>query len=595
MYDQGIQKLDTTRLPLGSYNVEIEIVDPGGKTRTETRFVVKRSELPLNDQPYLWFDFGALEETPERKTTIQRFEKEFIARAGTFRKISDFYGVGGNIILNSDVSVAEGFTEYFRKNWRTRAGFAGTTKKDYVYDFFYLFDKEPWISNFSWRQSFYNSDEYKSDKIYLYKPITSTSKQLTFDIKWLFLKGTGDIGLFSSYSKRLDKENYSYGPKLRFNIFKKIRGLTGTLELSAFQTDLEQQFFVNLLFNYNKGRWQVFNSTRYDYRENDDSGSANYKNTNETWNTDTSLTWQDGDLLEDDLRLVARYNKNDGLVTTETKMDFKSNYGRITGSTRNNRNNNDKTITFDTNVAYSEGKIAYGGKNVRKSMVVVQIEGDNKTSSYDIYINSVKKQKIKVGKTKVIPLIAFREYFIYLKPRDGNTTHIDLKPKKVVLYPGTMVYLKYEAKNMGVLLSTLYDKYGRPMKNTEIRGEMGSTITDETGYFQMDVLLGEELEINGKYKYTVPNTIDENGLLMIDEIKIRGVKLLRKKIEEELQYSALEGEYDDISSSEEESEDISSLPIEKNKKSDWSKRILFFDEIVDFLKFFFPHHLSKEK
>jgi len=519
IYDQGIQRLDTRKLPSGSYDINIEIIDPSGNSRKETRFFVKRGELPLKDTPYLWFDIGALEEIPDRNTTFQRFENEYIARAGTFRKIASNYGLGGNIILNKDVSVAEAFVDYYRKYLIVGAGITGTTRTDYAYNFNYVFDKVPWTSNLTWRQSFYNSNKY-NDRIYLFKPIGSTSKNLTFNVKRYILNGSGNIGLYYNYAKRNGQENYSYGPKLRLNIFRNIRGLTGSLEVGAFQTDLEKQLTLNLLVFYNQGHWQFFNSTGYDYRRNDDEKSSGYKTADVAWNIDNSLTWQDLDLWEDDLRLVARHNSNDGVNTTEGKLEYKSNYGRLLADTRNNRNNNDYSISFDTNIAYGDKKVVFGGKDIRESMVVIKIEGGSEKSEYDIYINNAKKQRIKVGKTKIIPLIPFKEYYIYLKPKDATTTYIDLKPKKIVLYPGNVVYLKYEAKDMGILIGTLY-RGNRILRNTEIKGEISSTITDSQGFFQMEVLLNEELNINNRYKYKVPNKTDEYNLITIDKIKAR--------------------------------------------------------------------------
>lgn len=131
-YDVGNRLLDTSDLPNGSYNIEIQIIDSAGNTQTEERFYSKSSSIAPADQPLYFINIGTPENQSNQESTEQ--EKLFL-RAGYSTRLLQNLGASAGFSMVDGTSMLE--TGIYRQgqNIETQVNLAyedtGTTGLDF--------------------------------------------------------------------------------------------------------------------------------------------------------------------------------------------------------------------------------------------------------------------------------------------------------------------------------------------------------------------------------------------------------------------------------------------------------------------------------
>lgn len=513
-YDAGSQNLNTDSLPTGSYNIDIQIIEPNGQIRMERQFFVKNGELPPADQAYYWFEGGAIENYENvgvynfdsTDNSFNKYENEYLFRTGIYKRIFKPLGLGANLIANNRISAAEIFTEYFGKYFLLKGSFAIDTKKDYSYTLYSEItglNKLPMY--FTWTQSFLS--ENSLTKKYNYRPITSYSKFGSGNIRYYFGNSTNSIGFRGSYYKDYyNMENYSFGPEIEFN-FSFGLGTTMTVRLNAYRTDRDYQALLNFYFNFNSKYLQLYNNSSYIMHKD----RTEDKNFSDHFDTSAAITLQDGGIFNQDFRLTGRYDKIDGTQTFGGELDYRSPIGRLTANASTNKYIDQYNINFASIFAFSSNNILFGGREPKDSAIGIKIDGGNKKSVFDVLVNENKIGSIKGNSSKVFTLNPFNEYTISLQPSGLNNTYIEnSRPRTITAYPGGIESIKYNAKSTAIIIGTLYNADGKIFKNAKIVGEIDDTISDDEGYFQITAVLGETLKINDEYEIKVPKKIEDS-------------------------------------------------------------------------------------
>lgn len=92
-YDSGNQVLDTSRLPNGSYYIDLRIVDSGGNVRTERQLYSKTSRIPPKDQNLFFIETGELYESQNESQLSElnygSFSEGQFLRAGFSTRLTD--------------------------------------------------------------------------------------------------------------------------------------------------------------------------------------------------------------------------------------------------------------------------------------------------------------------------------------------------------------------------------------------------------------------------------------------------------------------------------------------------------------------------
>lgn len=524
-YDSGNQTLDTSGLPFGSYNVELEIIEPNGKTRKETQFFVKNGELPPSKEPYYWFQFGAIESEDGQVSSdnlstqyFNKYENQYLFRTGIYKRAFRAFGLGTNLMINENISAAEAFLEYYGRFLSLRTSFGYDTENDYSYNVYAeLLNIKKFVVFFTWTQNYLNKDSL--DKDLLYRPISSYSKQGSGNIRYYFGQTSNSLNFVGNYSKDyLNNELYSLGPVLEFNFNFGANTMIRTT-LNAYKTEKDYQASLNFFFNFNSKYVQIYNNSTY--RMNKER--SNPKDFSDHFDSSTALTLQDGGVFNQDLRFTMRYDEADRVETKAVELDYRSAIGRFTADASTNQHINEYSVNFASIFAFNKEHMLFGGREPKQAAIAFEIDGGNDSSSFDIYVDQNKLDFVKGDSTRVLPLNPFNQYQILLQAKGVNNTIVeDNRLKLVTLYPGSIRTLKYKAKSTVIIIGTLYSQNGKVLKNTLVHGEVDEVITDENGYFQITAVLDETLNVGDNMKFKVDkNIIDtKNNVIFLKKVVV---------------------------------------------------------------------------
>lgn len=189
--------------------------------------------------------------------------------------------------------------------------------------------------------------------------------------------------------------------------------------------------------------------------------------------------------------------------------DLRTSYGQfdINAQYQRNRNGRDFSSIFAngrTGFAVGGGKFKLGLADVGQAVIMSDIKldeskyrlsGDERDSGYRIRVNSQPFDRIKPGRTSAVGVAPYDEYEIDLEPENAPPFEVDTAIKKVTLYPGNVAYFRYEAIRSFAMYGQMVDANGDPVANGRVKSDNDITLTDERGFFLITVSPETKLEM----------------------------------------------------------------------------------------------------
>lgn len=521
-YNAGTHNLDTGSLPYGSYNVNIEIIEPNGNIRRETQFFAKNGELPPTNEINYWLEFGAIQNyngnyniQNEDDKIFNGYEDDFLFRGGLHKNIFKGVGLGMNTVLNNNISAFEFFSEFFGKYTLLKGSIAFDTDRNYNYNVYtQIGNSKNFLFYVSWFQNFLKDEVIKDD--YKYRPISNYSKNGSANLKYYFSQGRNSIGIRGNYYEySSDYRTYSAGPELEFNI-NRFKNTNIRLTFSAYKTDRDYQGSVNIYLNFNSKYAQLYHNSTYKAEKERKTENQNF---DDKFDSSTAITLQNGGTFNQDARLTFRYDDIQQIETKGLELDYKNDIGRLLGNASTNKYLDQYSLNFSSIFAFNKDNILFGSKEQKDSAIAIKIDGSDKNSLFDVYVNQNKVDYVRGNSTKVLTLNAFDEYTISIQPQDSNQSYIKTFNKNTfTFYPGSINSIKYKAKSTIILIGTLYSKDGNVLKNVGISSKIDETITDENGDFQISIIPGEELKIQDIGEIKIPDNFQESKKIIFANI-----------------------------------------------------------------------------
>ncbi len=189
--------------------------------------------------------------------------------------------------------------------------------------------------------------------------------------------------------------------------------------------------------------------------------------------------------------------------------DLRTSYGQVdlTAQYQRTRSGGDFTSIFAngrTGFAVGGGKFKLGLADVGQAVILSDIKVDDRKyrlsddaseSGYRIRVNSQPFDRIKPGRTSAVGVAPYDEYEIDLEPENAPPFEVDTEIKRVTLYPGNVAYFRYEAVNSFAIYGQMVDQGGKPIANGRVKSDNDITLTDEQGFFLITVSPATRLEM----------------------------------------------------------------------------------------------------
>jgi hypothetical protein len=117
------------------------------------------------------------------------------------------------------------------------------------------------------------------------------------------------------------------------------------------------------------------------------------------------------------------------------------------------------------------------------------------SGGYRVTVDGRSYDYITPGHRVALGLPAFKEYSIGLKPEGAPQFDVDSVRRKVTLYPGNVVNLRFEAQRVISLFGQILAEDGKPLAQARIEAGTDYAVADDRGYFTITAPLSSRITI----------------------------------------------------------------------------------------------------
>jgi hypothetical protein len=508
--DFGLQEIDTSTFPQGSYDVDVLITDSSGRETREQRFFTKAGFLASRARPVFYLNGGAVRETTDINDTP-------LGQFGFKMRASEYFDVAAGVAATDENSI--GNVSLSGLYDATRVGFevAGSPNGDHATGgSLGLTLLGVSVSG----QVAYASGEDTADASATPVPgapsfvpqlsqapvdlVIQTQKSNAVYVSRSF--GPIDLRYNIQRNKIGDADTlYTRGPTVDWRIFSNYDHQT-QLRYSDFATETSRIHSVQLFYHYRLSQfWGLDAQLLRRWQDLSDEMmalvGASYNSQLQTSGTGARIQG-----AEEARRLKQNNETRDSLtssllgnVTTDSVKlgTFIRDVHEIGGSGSSTFGANAESTFFVSNTGTVD--LAHPAQN--ECVFVAEVEGNLLTEDdqFDVLVDGSKQGTVSIGERAIISLTPYRTYKINISAGEkSGLVDYDAKTYEVTLFPGNVAKRLWSIDKVFVLLGRLVDEDGRPIGRERVKGAKGYGFTEEDGSFQIEVTGRESLSIDSK-------------------------------------------------------------------------------------------------
>jgi hypothetical protein len=491
-YDVGNRQLETSTLPSGSYNIEIRITDILGNISIEQNFYSKSARLAPNDQPLYFFQLGNLVRS-EGGSLIPEQLGQFV-KAGYSARLSPTLGAGVGFSGTEDSSLIELSMFKMGKNFELSSGLAYENNDTLGVNARLRYNSNLFNFDIGTRQILNGKLPFQSGEV---AQIIGSRSEYRANLN--FQVPLGRINLFYRTNTReavtitplinviedmvassIELNDQNYGIRWSFNGRKLGPGqIRASAELS--RNNNASLFVLGISYNFSATRSDYSLSPRYN------AGSDEAGKTSGAFEGSSSANWRMGKEEQNKLSMRA-YKQDQNMIEASLQTSAFNSSNDVTARYELGSKALSYNGSFSSTFATTSDARAFGSSQNGESAFLVYVDGLQADSTeYEVLVNGSPRGKTRAGKTLLVPVAPFETYNIELVAR-GDTL-VSLKENNYVktVYPGNVIALEWHAKLVKVGYGRVLDANGQPLANAVLTGIGAISITDQLGYFQMEI------------------------------------------------------------------------------------------------------------
>lgn len=497
----GLQEIDTSSFPQGSYDVDIVITTDSGQVIREQRFFTKSGLLAIRSRPLYTLQLGS------RRDEFNLLDVP-IYQAGARYRLNDFMDVGGSVYGTDEESI--GSVE-LTAVWRDFIFNGGVSRSD-DQDTGVRANINGELAGLQWSLS---GSKTFSDSIVApivtpepFPGIIPTPRPQEESIN--LLKGersTVNASIYrlldnvtfrvsGSYNdSRGYERRYAYGPGFEWRILSdSTRALA--LNTSFFRTEEGERAEISLAFRLRFNDW--FLDSRASGRE----GGGQKERLLTTYATyDQRSTSERGLRLALGNEVASRSERGGGdSIVNSAAVDFANSVFETNSFVRNRTYGDNEGTAVGVNARsafnFAGGSLTVSRPSNNEALLLARVKSNSTKSKFEILINDRVYDTIEAGTSAVIGLRPYRTYTLGVRPAAGaDILKYDTDQERVTVFPGNVIRRTWEAQKVFIALGRLLDRDGNPISWQRIRGVSGYVYTEEDGSFQAEISGSEELHL----------------------------------------------------------------------------------------------------
>jgi len=487
-YDAGNQVIDTAGLPDGAYILTLHIREAGGYTHDETRSFSKSANLPPLGMPQFFVSGGLL---------ARNFATGLPPTAGPFAEVGYARRMTSALALDGAAAFVDGHV--LAQAGATYMGALGLQMRTAL-----LASSEGGVgllvtSSLNWRSTMLTVDlrdgwgrfdvsppasgNVNQAQLLMQDNFAPALSGLQVSASYALSWRGAQYGLLAAYhAAPLSKSSHAFGPSVDMPIRLFDKGLR--LIASATETERGVQAYVGFRLLFSRPHASVYS----------DAGvsSMNTAGRRETGPVgDLVATVDRTDPRWGDAALTAGYSQtlDAGTATAGAQVrgdegDFSIHLDRdLSGASPQTQYG----AGFMVGAALTPSRAAIGGASGGDSGVIVEVEGAPPAAAFEVLINDTPRALLKAGRRLSIMLPAYRAYTVRLAPRSAAALDFDTSARAVTLYPGVVQTLSWAVESVVEVFGRALDEQGRPVAQAVIQGGRYPGLSDDNGFFQVEV------------------------------------------------------------------------------------------------------------
>lgn len=469
--DFGLQELDTSSFPTGSYNITIKITEADGTTHEESQLFNKSSRLVPRNKPIYTVQAGYARDDVDLIDVP-------IYLLGMRNRISDNLELGASIYGSEGFASLESTLNGLWRNYQFNTSFSLTNKKDTAINGFIRAEWQPW----NWHAGFTRTltgHEQSNSEVNL---LASNRNSYNAGISRQF--DNISASLSGNRNKSGDSSSYSYGPRLRWNAYREGNHAV-TLAGHFLKTDGGLNTGVNLSYNWRGDDWS--SQTNIERNRQNKEDIATVRNTlrysNRPYNAKgfeaditTSARQQEG--KSGDMDAEALYVGSQATLRGFARTTMGAN-----GHTRSAGIEAESSF-----ILFGDGKVDIAPNIETGSILLAEMIGNTDEQEMTVVVNGSPKGNIVAGEVLPINLPPYREYEVTLRaPDDGEIVQFNRKPHTFTLFPGNTVHNSWQVHKAVLVVTKIIDATGQPVRWAPVEGLSETAFTDRDGNVELEL------------------------------------------------------------------------------------------------------------
>lgn len=480
-YAAGNQQLDTTRLPDGAYQLTIRILDGDGRERTETAFFVRSGAIPPLGESRFYLEAGALHDPDHRSRRAFGAgapEGEW-ARVGGSHRISEALAMEAELLHASSADYLTAGAFWFLPGWQMRLGLLSSNAGDRGYSLRGNLE----LGAVHWSFDYQRVDAGDAASLNSNRIINGDYEQGSTTLAFPLRRGQGFVRARYNQRELLPAEK-GVGLSYLGPLVTKRRWAADLTFDSNFGPDSTWvRFGIN--FRWRRDGHYLSATPQYQFTNNGSQDRSSASFVDARW-SHSSYSERFGDVqrglyaLRDDDRTIVGSR-----LTSQSRRGYADlDVAHEDGATRSG-------MSYSANGRFSmvtqQGRTALGGGNSQLAAVIVDIEGYELDTEFQILIDDRVAGHVRSGKRSVVTLRPYETYGVRVQPVGDKLYNYDETPRSVTLYPGNVQTLSFTAHEITVLVGQAVLPSGKPVVGGRIDTTEGVGATDAQGWFQVEV------------------------------------------------------------------------------------------------------------
>lgn len=488
-YEAGNQRIDSSQLPPGAYNIELRITDAGGLQRTITRFFVKNALMAPANHPLYFAELGRVLNR-ESTSFMPEDAGTMLARGGYQWRYADAVGMSLAAAATEVEFLPEFGVVWIGDKVDVGAEIYSSTEGDHGAALRATYRWPTGTTSFlTQRNSIDPRPLFDTD----YHLISNDSAYTSLSANQAFWHGQASGSIFRSESSTGEKaDGWSLGYNRAWPLGP-YSLLSAGADLGATEGDLFAE--LSLEWRFMKGNWR--HSLKPIVRDSEIATRPDGAS------LEASSVWEDGERYIDELRAELRAIANEDLSTAALEGEYRSEYGMARAGAQTSAGNQDNTsisVMLDSNVIVADGEVGLGAPQRGVAGVILDLRG-LPDSLFDVLVDGQRQFSTRGGRRVALPLPGYRTFNITLRDRGtSNFARFEQDTQQVTLYPGNAVTLTWDVEQIIVVLGRLFHEAQvcdeltgdchaerQPAANAVLRSGKGIAVVEEDGFFQLEL------------------------------------------------------------------------------------------------------------